>query len=102
MGSRRFFFGDLFKQKVYSEPRHPALFDPNCFAESFEAEWLEPEFVAAVKTGTFAAPFLKQHLPNVYSFPCFRAELCDQLVEEIDHATSRLTGPAMVTSSIDP
>eukprot|EP00392_Amoebophrya_sp_AT5.2_P002224 g2229.t1 len=99
MGSRRFFFGDLFKQKVYSEPRHPALFDPNCFAESFEAEWLEPEFVAAVKTGTFAAPFLKQHLPNVYSFPCFRAELCDQLVEEIDHATSRLTGPAMVTST---
>ncbi|CAD7937837.1 unnamed protein product [Amoebophrya sp. A25] len=86
MGTRRFFFGDLYKQKVY-KGHHEPLFDTAGFAELFPKEWLDPKFAEAVESGNFEK-LLKQHMPGVYSFPCFSEALCDKLVAEIEHATA--------------
>ncbi|CAD7941085.1 unnamed protein product [Amoebophrya sp. A120] len=100
MGTRRFFFGDLYKQGVYGGKQAP-LFESGKFSEKFDSEWLDPAFVEAVKTKNFAAPFLQQHMPGVYSFPCFSPALCDQLVAEIDHATKLANADDRDEGSLD-
>ncbi len=90
MGSRRFHFGDLVKQKLY-QGLHAPLFDATAFKSHFEEDWLDPLFVEAVKEGKFdvgksGSGFLTEHIPGlVYSFPCFSPELCDKLLEEIEN-----------------
>ena len=52
MGSRRYFFGDLFKSKIYAGVT-PGLYDPNVFGEKLRDRspngWLEPEFLDFVE-----------------------------------------------------
>ena len=82
--SRRFFFGDLFKEDRY-HPLNPVLFDPKTFATEFE-NYMAPEFVAAVKTNDFGALLTEDVPGKVYSFPCFGEKFCAMLLQETDNA----------------
>jgi hypothetical protein len=156
MGSRRYFFGDLHKQKIYSGIT-PSLFDTASFTEKLHDRgpdgWLEPEFLEFVEAVRRALkeesggnvndggnaneanpgtnpetnpennandrinhdritpdrsynspvllskirklleshPSVVEHMEGVYSFPCFREELCDLLLREIDEVTRLAT-----------
>ena len=78
MGTRRFHFGDLYKQKVYKGKEVP-LFEPSGFADLFPKEWLHPKFVEAIEKKDYEnKEFLTQHMPGVYSFPCFMTLTCSK------------------------
>lgn len=89
--SRRLLFGDLFKANLYV-PKSLALFDQHTIREDMTT-WLDPAFVAAVRDGSEAAlkGIIQEHMPGVYSFPCFKHEFCDMLLGEIEHAQEQST-----------
>lgn len=68
-------------KKYMPQARHPDLFDP---VLPLKKEWFHEKIWSFLNGGTEDwQDVLTEHVPGVYSFPLFKDEFCDTLLEEI-------------------